>query len=89
MPKKNTQRLTLDLGERSWNRITQLQELMEDGTKTAVVQSALQLLEYMVEQIQRRSTFLVRDAQGNTEQIQILGLRPSNFPADSESTAAR
>jgi len=73
MPRKNTQRLTLDVGEQSFARIEKLQALMEDRTKTAVVCSALQLLEYMTDEVQRGSKFLVQLPNGTTERVQILG----------------
>lgn len=76
MPKKPTQRLTLDLGERSWDRLTRLQDVMEAGTKVGVIQQALQLLEFVVDRTQVGHTFLDRDAAGNVETLAILGLTP-------------
>lgn len=75
--KKKTQRLTLDLGERSWDRLSRLQEVMEAGTKVGVIQSALQLLEFVVDQTRQGHTFLQRDAKGNVGPLTILGLTPA------------
>ena len=80
--KKFTQRLTLDLGERSWDRLTRLQEVMEAGTKVGVIQSALQLLEFVVDRTQQGHTFLDRDAAGNVETLAILGVTRARAARD-------
>ena len=82
MPKKLTQRLTLDLSERSWERLSRLQEIMEAGTKVGVIQSALQLLEFVVDRTQQGHTFLDRDVAGNVETLAILGVTPARVARD-------
>lgn len=90
MAKKPTQRITLDLSERSWDRLSRLQEVMEAGTKVGVIQSALQLLEFVVDRTQQGHTFLDRDAIGNVETLAILGLTPARAtPLNSEEEDAR
>lgn len=86
MTKKKTQRLTLDLGERAWDRLSRLQEVMEAGTKVGVIQSALQLLEYFAERTEQGHSFLERDAKGNVGPLTILGVTPARPAelADSE-----
>lgn len=86
----NSRRITIDLGQSAWDRINKLQEVIEGGTKTAVIASALQLFEYMAEQSQRGSRFFVCDERGNTESIQIFGLpRPFERCAGEERESHR
>jgi hypothetical protein len=76
MTKKKTQRVTLDLGEQSSRRLARLIDVMDTGTMVGVFQYSLQLMEYVVDQMQEGRDFFVKDKDGNLERIAFLGINP-------------
>lgn len=71
---RNTKRLTLDFGERSWDRLEWLQDVTEVGTKVGVVQQALQLLEFVVLRAGQGQQVFIRDEAGKVENLAVLGM---------------
>lgn len=71
---KGPRRLTIDLSPAAWDRLDRLKELTEAGTKTGVIQQALQLLEFAVDAGQRGHVMLDKAPDGNVERLAILGI---------------
>ena len=75
MASKKTQRVTLDLGESSAQRIGRLQESLEERTIVEVIRQALRLLEFVVKQARAGKEFLLRDSRtGELERVTLLEL---------------
>jgi len=75
MAMKKTQRVTLDLGESSAQRIARLQETLEERTLVEVIRQALRLLEFFVKQAVAGKEVLLRDAAtGELERVTLLEL---------------
>ena len=77
MAKKKSQRVTLDLGENSAQRIERLLRVLDARTIVDVIRQALKLLEFIVAQAQGGKEFLLRDKKtGEVERVTILDLVP-------------
>lgn len=75
--KKKSQRITLDLGETSAQRIARLQQILDERTIVEVIRQALKLLEFIVNQILKGKEVLLRDPRtGEAELLTILDLVP-------------
>lgn len=75
MAMKKTQRVTLDLGESSTQRIARLQDHLEERTLVEVIRQALRLLEFVVKQARAGKEFLLRDSKtGELERVTLLEL---------------
>ena len=77
MAEKKSQRITLDLGENSAQRIERLLGVLDARTTVDVIRQALKLLEFHVSQEQAGKEVLLRDKDsGVVEKITILDLVP-------------
>jgi len=77
MADKKSQRITLDLGENSAQRIERLLGVLDARTTVDVIRQALRLLEFHVVQEQRDKEVLLRDKKtGKVEKVTILELVP-------------
>jgi hypothetical protein len=85
MSKKTSQRITLDLGRKSTDRIARLQSILDVRTMVQIIQQALQLFEFFVDYTLKGYQFLARNPEtGETERIMILDLMPVSSEADQD-----
>ena len=68
-------RVTLDLSPHFYQRLEELLERAEAGTKANLIRQALQLYEYVVDQTLAGREFRVVDKEGKEEKLVFLGPR--------------
>ncbi len=69
-------RVTLDLSPQFYERLEQLERLVDGGTKANVIRQALQLYEYLAQKTLDGHTFRAVDKDGREEKIVFLGAGP-------------
>ena len=75
MSAKPKVRVTIDLSERSFQRLEALQERVDAPSKASLIREALQLYEYVADHALRGHEFRVTSESGETERIAFLGPR--------------
>ncbi len=76
--RKNTARVTLDLGPDALRRLTRLQEALEDVKKIDVFKKSLQWLEYVVDIEEEGGRLLAEDKDGKQRELVVLGASRRN-----------
>ncbi len=69
-------RVTLDLSPPFYERLEQLEQLVDAGTKANVIRQALQVYEYLAQKTLEGHTFRAVDKDGQEEKIVFLGAGP-------------
>ena len=70
-------RVTLDLSPPFYERLEQLEQLVDAGTKANVIRQALQVYEYLAQKTLDGHTFKAVGKDGQEETIVFLGAGPS------------
>lgn len=66
-------RVTLDLGPDSSQRLARLQERLE-ASKIGVFKQSLRLLEYLLDLEERRAKFVVEEKDGRQREVVLFGV---------------
>lgn len=69
-------RVTIDLSPQFYDRLEQLERLVDGGTKANVIRQALQVYEYLAHKTLDGCTFRAIDKDGREETLVILGAGP-------------
>lgn len=73
---KETVRITLDLTPQFYERLVQLQDLVEAESKANVIREALRLYEYLASRAMRGASFRVVNQDGAEETVALFGTIP-------------
>ncbi len=74
--KEKKVRVTLDLSPPFYERLEQLEQLVDAGTKANVIRQALQVYEYLAQKTLDGYSFRAVDQDGQEEKIIFLGAGP-------------
>jgi len=67
-------RISLDISPAFNDRLVKLEELVEGGSKAAVIRQALQLLEFVARRQKEGARFKVVEADGTAKDVLFFGL---------------
>ncbi len=70
-------RVTIDLSQPFYDRLEELEDLVDAGTKANVIRQALQLYEYVAKRTLEGSSFKAVTKDGQEETLVFLGASPS------------
>ncbi len=79
-------RITLDLTPQSYERLEELENLVDAGTKANVIRQALQLYEYVAQRALEGCTVRVVDQAGAGETIVVPGVIPRRIRSKRTGT---
>ncbi len=69
---EKNKRVQMDLSQNSFDRLNRVKDMSEAASYTEVMKDALRLYEYVLEQDQEGSKFLVKTANGEISEIKIF-----------------
>lgn len=69
------ERLSINLPEKSANRLKRIKELSEAPTNSDVIRSALRLYEWMIEEVDKGNAVYVKDAEGNERPVTLFAMQ--------------